>query len=878
MSLSIRRFFVPAILFFVALSVVSGEARRAFAQAGPETIEVFPANIDPRPAAAGEDLDCSADRRAECTVQQLVDMAAPGDTVMFMPGSGENPNVYDDVGEILVTRDGEDAATITIRGGAGSRGDDMITFTGKVMFNVKASNIVIKRFRFKDTEIPDSVAMRATFDAALGEASRTVEYGLSGVTIADYLAETDARWDEGDDLTPANVLAKRGFARARPSGGYGSNNSFYWNDDLFVTVVSGADEGKILKIDGSGALEETAAGDKQLIGAALPVSSALNALGTIWVDSASTRACGSGGNLKNVQIRNNVFENTYLAGVKAGDHSAADRNYIRAEWSASQISGYQCSAQVEIVGNTFVDVGGNGPFAENSDGEILLDGAGNKVASDENREAAISLSRVGSSGSGDDEVPSRITDNVISGGTYDAISVLYPRLEEVGKVEISYNDIANSVLSGIDIVGRNGNVAADVTVEGNRIWGASDNRFLTKNFRGITGYLAGAGGNNWRAHLPGDGSNMIDVVIGCAGYDSGNDAASKNSIRRRIQPEVWKSDVPTFPFSDAGAPRSIIDDAGETLFAPPPASNPPPRTTLAYHDLIRYRADECYNLGRIRVVKVNGVRVVNNDLGHAPDPDIAGSPKNGVVVEGTGVSLEEFTGNNIDYYKDYAVLNAGDGFSAAGNYLGIRPLVSGDVEGAGESASEPLAGAGRTIGPRERYAMPDEEPPALVESGDGAPAVSGAVLTLAFNDALDATSVPAGGAFEVKSVVGDAVVYHVVESVAISGTTVTLTLVEAVARGAAITVSYDAAEAGDGMIRDDAGLALASFENKAVTNGTPAAPGTDTREPVDAQAPGGGGGCALASAGSGGTGFGALLLAMLPFAFFGVGGKKKNAV
>ena len=59
---------------------------------------------------------------------------------------------------------------------------------GKVMFNVKASNIVIRGFRFKDTEVPDSVAVRATWDATEKTADRTVEYGFPGITIRDYLA------------------------------------------------------------------------------------------------------------------------------------------------------------------------------------------------------------------------------------------------------------------------------------------------------------------------------------------------------------------------------------------------------------------------------------------------------------------------------------------------------------------------------------------------------------------------------------------------------------------------------------------------------------------------------------------------------------------
>ena len=151
-------------MLFLAVSVFSFGGG---AFAAEHIIEVRPANLDPKPATAGGDLDCSATKPLECTVQELVDMADPGDVVRFMPAdSGENPNVYKDVGEILITKDGDDSATtgadavetITIRGMG--EGDDMITFTGKVMFNVKASNIVIRGFKFMDTTFPDAVTMR----------------------------------------------------------------------------------------------------------------------------------------------------------------------------------------------------------------------------------------------------------------------------------------------------------------------------------------------------------------------------------------------------------------------------------------------------------------------------------------------------------------------------------------------------------------------------------------------------------------------------------------------------------------------------------------------------------------------------------------------
>ena len=213
MRFKLRHFLGLAVSVLFVLCVNYGTGHYAQAQTGPKTISVFPDNASEtarNKVIQGADADSTADdvscgltgtRKSPmaCTVQELVDLAAPGDTVMFMPApSGDNPNVYDDVGEILVTKDGDNSETaasaievITIRG-MGSD-DDMITFTGKVMFDVKASNIVIRGFKFKDTEIPDAVTIRSDNPAALGDQS--VKYGFLGKTMRDYLDEELTSWD-----------------------------------------------------------------------------------------------------------------------------------------------------------------------------------------------------------------------------------------------------------------------------------------------------------------------------------------------------------------------------------------------------------------------------------------------------------------------------------------------------------------------------------------------------------------------------------------------------------------------------------------------------------------------------------------------------------
>ena len=99
----------------------------------------------------------------------------------------------------------------------------------------------------------------------------------------------------------------------------------------------------------------------------------------------------------------------------------------------------------------------------------------------------------------------------------------------------------------------------------------------------------------------------------------------------------------------------------------------------------------------------------------------------------------------------------------------------------------------------------------------GSAAVNGAILTLAYGEALDGNSIPSPGAFTV-SVAGAA---RSVSSVSVSGSQVSLTLAPAVENGDSVTVSYTAPTAN--LLRDQAGNAAASFSGRTVTNDTEAA-------------------------------------------------------
>ena len=101
-----------------------------------------------------------------------------------------------------------------------------------------------------------------------------------------------------------------------------------------------------------------------------------------------------------------------------------------------------------------------------------------------------------------------------------------------------------------------------------------------------------------------------------------------------------------------------------------------------------------------------------------------------------------------------------------------------------------------------------------------AASVDGATLTITFDEPLDAGETPDKSAFAV-TVAGSS---RAVDTVSVSGSVVTLTLVTAVFAGDAVTVDYTAPTDGSAArLQDLAGNAAASFSGQQVTNATPAA-------------------------------------------------------
>ena len=116
----------------------------------------------------------------------------------------------------------------------------------------------------------------------------------------------------------------------------------------------------------------------------------------------------------------------------------------------------------------------------------------------------------------------------------------------------------------------------------------------------------------------------------------------------------------------------------------------------------------------------------------------------------------------------------------------------------------------------EVTATPTETTPPELSSAS----VDGAMLTLTFDEPLDTAETPDGSTFTVTVANGG----RGVDTVAVSGSVVTLTLATAVDAGDAVTAAYKAPVVdADARLQDLAGNAAASFSGQTVTNDTQAA-------------------------------------------------------
>ena len=217
------------------------------------------------------------------------------------------------------------------------------------------------------------------------------------------------------------------------------------------------------------------------------------------------------------------------------------------------------------------------------------------------------------------------------------------------------------------------------------------------------------------------------------------------------------------------------------------------------------------------VASFSAVSVSNTTPAPLPALDAA-------TVDGTAVSLT-FDGNleaNASLDKSAFTFTPSRTVSAASASGSAVSITLGEAiaEGASLSVSySPPSTASAGIRAADGRALAGFSQ-SLTNDTDTAPALSsaavnGAALTLTFDQALKASSVPAASAFSVM-VAGSA---RSVSAVQLSGSTAALTLASAVAHGEAVTVSY--APPGSSPLVDGTGNGVAAFGPVAATNNTP---------------------------------------------------------
>ena len=856
-----RGFFITGVLFlFVFAMTLAG---RGLAEAA--VISVTPANVK---AAADRANDNKAAGAPDVkNIQEILNddatYAGDEDILNFAPGE------YKDAGELLITR------AITLRKDPDA--DGKVMFTGKVLINVKADDVTVEGLEFMNVTVPDAVTMMVDRDLTM-TGNQTVMYGFPGKTIKKMLA------DEG--FNAANQVLNSANLNPKLDGTDGFYN---WSDQMFVTVTgssTAANNGKVAHrhfgtpIAGARTDGDQTTSTDYAIDDSVVAGKAKGVLGVIWVDSSHDyRACEmSTGTpsvelpkIKGVVIRNNVFNGTETAGVRAGGMKPVVMD-----------NGLpSCGVQLDIIGNTFSNIGGTGGFVQVSDEGTNLpdvtDADGNKIAELGNVAPAISVARP----AGTSDAKTRILSNTINGGLGDGIELRWT--PEGQKVDIKNNLLEDTPLDGITVIGTSfsaSDTTTDISIMGNKIIGTSNNRYLTIHpaLGPLTNpivygrHLSIGGWNNvpniWSLPSTGSGS--------CVGGTSGATAEMIRAMIERVKLELWRAPIPPSETNAVKFPRGVkflpayssdvteVQGHGSRYGEGGNDNNIAGRSAL-----FRLAADRCFDLARIKVYDQAGVSITGNDLGYDP-PD---APEKrfdvidyGIVIAGTAtMKLKALSGNNIDFASVSSIKNGGASLSVAGNYFGPRePQFGGTVTGRDDvldSPSETMAG------PRDEDTNPDTAAPALTTSGDAAPTVAGTMLTLTFDENLDGESVPAESAFTVMADVpsrSGARREYSVDDVGVAGMKVTLTLGETIAPGTTgITVTYT--KPASNALADASGNEIAGFSNRVNV-------AADTTMPGGGSGGGSGGGgsgssddggCALASAGSAGADMSIIFLPLM---------------
>ena len=825
----IRNLFATAILF--SLAFATAYMPGAIAQGAVVKVTAADLTDDPMSVAAAE-------RKTKTQkVQARIDGASAGDMVQFPAGR------HEDVGQLVVT----EGVTLMPDPEAAARS---VIFTGEFMLFIRSSDVIVEGLVLEDVRVPDKVVIRPP----KADGTEAVEWYFKGVTLESFLLARKAAVAAGEETDALDYSGYSGGASRTNLGPYivlyhttphRQESRYLYNFHPWVVDS----EGFFIKAEAAGVRITRGSGNKWDLAGRWNETDSKDVLATILVDATipdpysdgttyppyngtDDRMCPDSDEdalINGVVIRNNVIDGTEVIGI------GVNSKHITI-WPSSA----DCPAEVDIIGNTIRNIGLSknelamkANYVEDNIGRILTDDDGNRIEEVNSEEPAIRSHKARKL---------KIEENTIEGATFNLVMI--QNTPEGGTVSVKNNLIRSgtphSKIEKAQMELRDtgpDDGEADITVMGNKfLGGPGDNAYLTTLWWATSRF-------RW----------CPEISSGEAAMSS---AAGRAKVERLLKPRLWRSYVPNFPFPGSvevpfSLPYSVTElKRGGTAY------------TVGHYDIVRY--NNCYHTARILVWDQEGVKIVDNDLGYGEE----GRLKNGIVLRGNGITLAEFEGNNIDNYEDGSILSwsgaEGTTLSAAGNYLGTTfpgGTVSSNVNTEG-TLDEPVAREGSPTGPREMV------PPAL--PSEGGATISSTTITLAYDEALDTESVPAVAAFTVTQTASGGLSGTIdVESVAVEGMSVTLTLAEAPGSGNSVTVSYDPTKAGGKPIQDAAGNAAAAIDSRMVAAAAPMEPPEEpmTEEPMTGEpmtgggtaATGGDGGCALASGGKGGIDLGVLL-------------------
>ena len=867
-----------------------GEAARA------AVIRVTPANVQASIDKLPESTPESAKPRSLQAI--MADSATYAgddddeDVIEFAPGT------YDDVGELLVTR------PLTLRKDPSADGDAVIT--GELLIQIRSRDVKVEDLTFRDLELGDVTILR---DGEKGYGTppwqRTgpdVVY-CGDVTVQSFLLDRKAKvsaWQARNSCS-----SNPGSCPSCPSDGSlpdcghdyrsytgqlhetelekhldsSSADRFEFFPDTFVSNRETGIPMHYLEDTGTAGRYSSGVWDFTSNSGISHQDTVRDSLGHIlinprWNPSDGGASCPASEAFTGIEITRNSFDGTEVRAIHS--LTSGDRIFRRRDGATD------CTVDIKIVGNTFRNIGvadyaylkardENGVPRTDSAGNpvFVMDEQGNRIPRNNEDEYAIGLWDV--------YRKVTISDNRIEGVSLEPLWIH----NLVGSAEVT---VSNNLVRGFTAGGnRVGNILIQIggaledsriTVSGNRVFRSDSNPDYN-----VVYYASFLGRAKWCGH-----ADDLAVIT---------DATTIAQLDQFLQPTIWQSYIPRFPYPPLDASSNVVDaDDGTT--EGPPLPTPVRLTKLAAksstvgtwtlksadimigdYDIVRYR-----NCFRKRMIYIGGhedakVSVVDNDIGYGEG---AATFDNAIDLDGIG-GFEAFSGNNIDnYVKNLIGGTFAGSLATRGNYIGLRPRVSrsATLDRTGE-LSEPVAREQGAIGPRA--GMTAESPPELPRI-ESASLTAGNMIVVTYDADLDEESTPPDGAFTVRYQVEEGRFSNIgVSSISVSGRMVTLTLASEIPSGASgLTVIYTV-PGGDAAVRSALGGVAARDQSSPVA--TDDGGGGGSVEPPAGPTPtrSGDGGCVLASSGSGGAGLGMLpfLTAAVSFAFAAERKRRRSA-